>query len=526
MSKRIPVTFWRRAAQVAFLVLFLFLFRQTDYHGTDEIPYAVNIFFRWDPLVAASALLAAKTLLVILLPALVVVLATLVLGRFFCGWVCPLGTLLDLAHYVIPPRSAGTTGRYLSIKYVLLGLILVGAVFGLPLVGYFDPFSILVRGLTLVVDPALNVAVTAPFDLIYRSAPAWVSGLSEPVYAFLRANILPFRQTVFNLAILSLVILAAVFALERLERRFWCRNVCPLGALLGLLSRVAPLRWHPGIACHSGGCHTCSEVCRMGAIGAQDGKIAPEACTLCLDCVEACPRGIISFKFKSPAPKPAPVAGVSRRVFLGTLAAGLVLPATLKVRAAGKAPDPSLIRPPGALEETQFLERCVRCGECMKVCIGNALHPTLLEAGVEGMFSPHLVPRVGYCEFNCTLCGQVCPTGAIQKLTLEEKQKTVIGRAWFDKDRCLPWARGTPCLVCEEHCPVPDKAIKLREAVVLDQTGAEVTLKQPYVVDALCIGCGICENKCPLPGRAAVLVTREGESRDPKSAEGFLVTGY
>ena len=522
---RIPSTFWRKAAQVVFLALFLFLFRHTDYAGRDEIPYAVNLFFRWDPLVAASAMLAAKTFLAVLLPSLVVVVLTLALGRFFCGWVCPLGTLLDAAHWIVPPRAEDTGGRYRSVKYLLLGFTLIAAFFGLPVVGYFDPFSLLVRGLTLAVDPAFNLAVTSPFDLLYRTAPGWVTAVSEPVYSFLKATVLPFRQTVFALALLSLLILLAVFALERLERRFWCRNLCPLGAFLALLARSAPLRWQPGIACHRDGCHTCSAVCRMGAIGAEDGRIVPEACTLCLDCVEACPRGIVSFSFKRRAARPAPL-GVSRRVFLGTLASGLLLPAFFQARASKKVPDPSLIRPPGALEEGQFLGRCVRCGECMKVCIGNALHPALLEAGAEGVFTPRLLPRVGYCEFNCTLCGQVCPTGAIRRLELDEKQKTVIGRAWFDKNRCLPHARGIPCLVCEEHCPVPDKAIKLREAVVQDQQGNEVTLKQPYLVDSLCIGCGICENKCPLPGKAAVQVTREGESRDPNSASVLITSGY
>ena len=522
---RIPVTFWRKVVQAAFLFVFLYLFRKTDYAGSDEIPYAVNIFFRWDPLVAASAMLAAKAVLAVLLPALAVVLLTIIFGRFFCGWLCPLGTLLDLTHYVIPPRLPGrVAGHYRSIKYFLLGVILSSAFFGLPLVGYFDPFSILVRGLTLAVDPAFNVAATFPFDWLYRYAPGWVTAVSEPIFAFLKTHVLPFRQTFFTLTLVSLGILFAVFALEWLQRRFWCRNICPLGALLGLLARLTPLRWHPGIACHKDGCHTCSEVCRMGAIDPASGRISPEACTLCLDCVEACPRGIVTFKFKNPTPRPTGL-DISRRVFLGTLATGILLPAFFKTRAALKVSDPRLIRPPGALAEEDFIQRCVRCGECMKVCIGNALQPTLFEAGPEGMFSPRLIPRIGYCEYNCTLCGQVCPTEAIRKLTLDQKHETRIGRAWFDKNRCLPYARGIPCLVCEEHCPVPDKAIKLREATVLDQDGAEVTLQQPYVVDALCIGCGICENKCPLPGDAAVHVTREGESRDPDA--GVLIgTSY
>jgi len=470
-------------------------------------------------------MLAAKAILTLLLPAVVIVLLTVVLGRFFCGWLCPLGTLLDLAHRIIPPRAGGTPALpYRSVKYFLLGIILVGAFFGLPLVGYFDPFSILVRGMAVSVDPAFNVAITSVFDFLYKNAPAWMTVVSEPIYTFLRAHILPFRQVFFTLTLVSLFILLAIFALERLERRFWCRNLCPLGALLGLLARFAPMRWHPGIACHAKGCHTCSDICRMGAIGEEDGRISPEACILCLDCVESCPRGVISFKFKNPTAQPAPL-NISRRVFLGTLATGILLPAFFKTRAAQRAPNPTLMRPPGALQEEQFLQQCVRCGECMKVCIGNALHPTLLEAGAEGMFTPRLVPRIGYCEYNCTLCGQVCPTAAIRKLTLEEKHETKIGQAWFDKNRCLPHARGIPCLVCEEHCPVPDKAIKLREATVLDQSGNQVTIQQPYMVDSLCIGCGICENKCPLPGDAAVHVTREGESRDPNS--GLLITtGY
>ena len=149
----------------------------------------------------------------------------------------------------------------------------------------------------------------------------------------------------------------------------------------------------------------------------------------------------------------------------------------------------------------------------MKVCIGNALQPTWLEAGLEGIFTPRLIGRIGYCEYNCTLCGQVCPTSAIKRLTREEKQKTVIGRAFFDKNRCLPYAKGIPCMVCEEHCPTPDKAIKFRDARVLNSRGEQVDLRQPSVIDELCIGCGICENKCPLSGGSAVIVTAEGESR-------------
>lgn len=506
---RISLPWWRRLAQVAFLGLFLFLFRKTDYGGTDEIPYAVNIFFRWDPLVAASAMLGARAVIPLLLPALAVLALTVVLGRFFCGWVCPLGTLLDAAHPLLPPRQRSTAGRFRAWKYYLLALILVTAALGLPLVGYFDPFSLLVRGLTLSLDPALYKAVTAPLDYAFAHAPAPVTAVTEPINSALRSTLLPYRQSVYALALPSLLLLVAVFALEKIERRFWCRNLCPLGALLALGARRTLLRRQPGTACST--CNTCGEVCRMGAIQ-ENGRVSPEACNLCLDCIEPCPKDLITFNFKRVRPAPAPL-GVSRRGFLGTVAAGAALPAFFATRAALRVPDPYLVRPPGARPEDQFLSLCVRCGECMKVCIGNALQPAFLETGAEGWFSPVLVSRVGYCEFNCTLCGQVCPTQAIRRLPVAEKQTTIIGRAFFDKNRCLPYAKGEPCIVCEEHCPVPEKAILFRDAVVKNQRGEEVTVQQPYVVDSLCIGCGICENKCPVPGEAAVRVTREGEVR-------------
>ena len=200
------------------------------------------------------------------------------------------------------------------------------------------------------------------------------------------------------------------------------------------------------------------------------------------------------------------------------MAAGVVIPLFSGVRSLAKTPDPHLIRPPGALAEKEFLNRCVRCGECMKVCIGNALQPTFIEAGFEGMFTPKVLPRLGYCEFNCTLCGQVCPTGAIAELSVSEKHLVKIGHAFFDKNLCLPFAKGMPCIVCEEHCPTPDKAIKFREVVVVNDQGQQVTVKQPYIVDALCIGCGICENKCPIPGQAAVRITSAGEHREADHA--------
>jgi polyferredoxin/Pyruvate/2-oxoacid:ferredoxin oxidoreductase delta subunit len=505
---------WRRSSQVLSFFLFLFLFIKTDYSGSNELSYAVNILFRIDPFLALSASLATKTLLALMWPSLIFIGLTFVFGRFFCGWICPLGMLLDGAHNFIPPADQVNLKRFRPLKFYLLGFLLIGAFFGLPAAGYFDPFSILVRSLALAVYPALNVLATSFFTFTYQRMPEWINMLTEPIYTFLKATILPFRQNHYELAFLSFFILVAIFLLERLDRRFFCRSVCPVGAVYAIAARFSLMRGKSGTKC--GKCRNCMDICRMGAID-EERNISPLDCNLCMDCVDMCPGNKIAFGFQQR--KIAhPAFALSRRTFISSLAVGATLPFFLDTRTMAKRPDPYLVRPPGALPEDEFLGRCVRCGECMKVCIGNALQPTFLSAGLEGMFSPRLNARTGYCEYNCTLCGQVCPTGALEELTLARKHLTKIGNIYFDKNRCLPFAKGIPCIVCEEHCPTPDKAIKFREAQVLNSLGEKVLVKQPYVIDERCIGCGICEAKCPLPGTSAVRLTSAGESRNPQNA--------
>jgi len=174
----------------------------------------------------------------------------------------------------------------------------------------------------------------------------------------------------------------------------------------------------------------------------------------------------------------------------------------------------SVVRPPGSLPEEEFLGRCLRCAACIRVCstTGRGLQPALLEAGWEGIWTPILIPRYGYCEYTCILCGQVCPTGAIRRLSEEVKKKTRIGMAYFDKSRCIPWYRNEDCLVCEEHCPLPQKAIILKEeATLLD--GRKRIVKRPYLREDLCTGCGICVAKCPIKGEPGIFLTNQGEER-------------
>ena len=200
---------------------------------------------------------------------------------------------------------------------------------------------------------------------------------------------------------------------------------------------------------------------------------------------------------------------------VGGLTGGMLL--RTHPQAGKRSFNPALVRPPGSVEEEEFLAKCIRCGECMKVCPTNGLHPASFEGGIEGIWTPVFQMRMGYCEYECTLCTQVCPTDAIRELTVEEKQKTKVGLAFFDKNRCLPYALGRSCIVCEEHCPTPTKAIWFEEVEVTDRDGNRTTVKQPHVDPELCIGCGICVNKCPVEDEPAIYVTSVGESRHPEN---------
>ena len=210
---------------------------------------------------------------------------------------------------------------------------------------------------------------------------------------------------------------------------------------------------------------------------------------------------------------------IGRRNVIGAAVVGLAGGVLMKGNPldSGRTYDRGLIRPPGSLAEEEFLDKCIRCGECMKVCPTNVVQPVVLEAGLEGLWTPVLKHELAYCEYKCNMCTQVCPTDAITKMTLEEKQKMKIGLAFVDKNRCLPWSYARPCQVCYEQCPLPEKAITLEDVKVTTARGTVITVKQPHVNAELCIGCGICQNKCPVSDQAAIRVTSTGESRNFKN---------
>jgi ferredoxin len=247
----------------------------------------------------------------------------------------------------------------------------------------------------------------------------------------------------------------------------------------------------------------------MGAIKDDLGTVRGE-CILCMDCVYDCAQNVTRFAWrpateveKAETPPKEGGGGVSRRDFLLLLLSSLFA-LGFRNRTQMGGGQGGVIRPPGALGEEHFVNRCIRCGNCMKVCITNGLQPVMFQSGLEGIWTPQLVPEIGYCEYRCTLCGDTCPTSAIPSLSLEAKQKVRLGLAEIDRSICLPWALGRECIVCQEHCPVFQKAIKLTR---------EGALSKPSIDEELCIGCGICQNKCPVRPVRAVRVSPRNSDR-------------
>jgi len=503
----------RRLSQAAFLLLFLFLFLRYRYQDQASLEGPLHLFFRLDPLLFLAHTLSSWEWTAFFWPALLIVLLTLLLGRFFCGWLCPLGALLDGVGAGLNSGRKAQPGHltlgWRRIKYLLLVALLVAALFRFDWIGIFDPLSLLFRSLTLAVYPAAAYSGERLFDLLFAGAPGALVDHLDDVYGALKRTLLPQRVLSYELLVFTGTIFFGILILEAFERRFWCKNLCPLGALLGLLASWRRIKRLPAKICTD--CGDCRTLCKMGSFGAGEGWQDVRECILCFRCQALCVENRVRHRLGLSSASAHRLDLGRRRLILTGVGVAVSVP-LLKVD--GRVLEADVIRPPGALPEAEFLARCVRCGACMKVCVTNGLQPLFLERGLAGLWSPALLCRQGYCEFRCTLCGQACPTGAIQPLALEEKKKAVIGKAVLDPSRCVPYARGINCLVCEEHCPTAPKAIVLRPREKVGADGRVQVVKEPLVISERCIGCGICENKCPVEGSVAGIRVRQPTSKE------------
>ncbi|HOB33710.1 MAG TPA: 4Fe-4S binding protein, partial [Verrucomicrobiota bacterium] len=450
----------RRIAQVFFFVLFLWFCVVTTVGDRwfQLRGWPVNWFLQLDPLVALGTVLTTKTLYAGLAWALATIALTVFVGRFFCGWLCPFGALHQFVGWLGKRRRRHAERVALNqyhpaqvVKYYVLAALLTLALFGSLQTGWLDPIPLMQRTVNLFLLTGVEGIGAA--NRVY--AGVWVAA------------------AIFVIAVL----------LNLWIPRFYCRFICPLGALFRLLVRWTPWR----IGKRQGECSGC-ELCENHCEGACDpfNRIRIRECLLCMNCLRACRKTLMTYGPNRSAAGEEERTGVTRRGFIVTAVSGIAaVPAFRLSGLLGENWNSGVVRPPGSLSEKEFLKRCIKCGQCMRVCPTNVIQPAGLEAGIEGWWTPVMNFRAGSsgCQLNCIACGNVCPTAAIRPFSLDEKLgrgefasrgPIRMGTAFVDRNRCLPWAMDVPCIVCQENCPVSPKAIYIEEEYRVIRNGRVV----------------------------------------------------
>jgi len=477
---------WRRVVQASFFLGFitLFVWVAWPYGGADYAQHrewkekiAAEFFLIIDPLVSLSTSIASRQWVWSLSAAGIILAVCLLIPRGFCGFICPLGTVIDLFDWVLGRRinrwklKDQNRGWWVHLKYYILVGCLVAALGGVLLTGFVAAIPVVTRAFLFLVKP-LELGVTRGWYL----------------------------NTGFNLGhIVSILLFLGILFLGVFRRRFWCQYVCPSGAIfsLGNLFRVTERKVET--SCIS--CNKCVEICPFDAIK-PDYTTRTADCTLCQTCGGVCPTHSIKFvdrwdQFKLKPFETATEPRPSRRAFLlGTLAGAGVF--VSGVFAASK--KTYLVRPPGSLPEDEFLQACIRCGECFQACPNDVLQPTGFEQGLGALWTPRVNADWAGCESSCNNCGQVCPTGAIRALPMVEKRVARMGLARVETT-CLPLAGKEACQLCVDECKAAGyHAIEfMRVHPKLDESGQPIEgsgFSAPVVLADKCVGCGLCQTRC------------------------------
>ena len=454
----------------------------------ERIP--AETFLVIDPLVSLSTAIASRSWVWSLVCAAAILIVCILIPRGFCGYICPLGTTIDFFDWAIAGRTkrfqVPGDGWWVHIKYYLLAGTLVAATCGVLLTGFVSAIPVITRALLFLVDPIQSGSLRG-----WHLLPAINAG-----------------------HLVSLVLFFTVLGLGFLRPRFWCKYVCPSGAVFSLGNLFRCTERKVESSCIN--CNKCVEICPFDAIK-PDFTTRTSDCTMCQSCGGVCPTHAIKFverwnvvELKIENDPPTNETALGRRGFL-SLAAGSAAAVTGGIGLAGATKvlganldDPNTprpVRPPGSVPEQEFLEMCIRCGECFKACPNNVLQPQGFQQGLEGLWSPIVNANWAGCESSCNACGQVCPTGAIRALPIEEKRVARMGLAIVNESTCLPLVGKESCDLCVQECNAAGyEAIEFKQVLTeVDDNGFPIEgtgFLAPVVLEDKCVGCGLCQTRC------------------------------
>jgi ferredoxin len=427
----------------------------------------------------------------------IILILVILFGRVYCSSVCPIGTLQDVISII--SKKINTEHNYGWSKELnwLRYLILILTVLSIPLTGVFligllDPFSNFGIILTNLFRPLLILlnnllALTLESTNFYIIYPIDIKEISLAAVVF------------------SVIILTTLLLMSVKKGRFFCNTICPLGTLLGLISRVSIFKIKINES-ECDNCGNCETVCKAECINSDTKEIDFGRCVVCFNCIGDCPTTAINYyKVNYNTQHSEKVHSRSRRRFifdLYTLAGALssfgftqvqIFPEKESTVAVNRL---AAVTPPGSKSFNHFTSTCTACHLCISVCPTQVLQPSILHYGLEGFLQPRMDYITNYCNYECVKCTEVCPTGAIEKLLLEDKKLIQLGKSKFVKENCIVETEKKECGACSEHCPT--KAVKM--------VPYENNLKIPEIKNEYCVGCGACEYACPTKPYKAIYI--------------------
>lgn len=484
----------RLTLAVLFFTFITLLF--LDFTGT------LHTWFGWMAKIQFLPAVLALNVGVILL----LVVLTLVFGRVYCSVICPLGVFQDVVSWISGRRKKKRYRFTYSpaknvLRYGVLALFIIALIAGIDLfVALLAPYSSYGR---------IASNLFAPIYGWGNNALAYLAERADS-YAFYETSVWLKSLPTFIIAVVTFIVISV---LAWRNGRTYCNTVCPVGTVLGFLSRFSLLRITVDKEkCNA--CGLCSRKCKASCIDGKNHTVDYSRCVACMDCIDTCKHGAISYRLRRQKetvvkqPVDAKQIDDARRSFLTATA---LVATTAALKAQEKKVDGGLaiiedkkiperatpIVPPGALSVRDFARHCTACQLCVSVCPNEVLRPS---TDLMKLMQPEMSYERGYCRPECTKCGDVCPAGAIHPITVADKSATQIGHAVWVKQNCVPLTDGVECGNCARHCPTG--AIQMVPSDPADAASPKI----PVVNAERCIGCGACENLCPARPFSAIYV--------------------